>query len=219
MIAAPQKPRATWVVVLGLLAAVAGCATPRVSLARGERSFTRGDYDSVYTRWTRRADDFAFGNLTEILHVSATFEAFEFRWAYVVRYAADHAMNTAERTLLLERSLADSQERHRFVISMATPIYREGDLTSEQSDWRVLLVDSTGHATEPIEVVRIPRPSHDQRIYFPAIHRQRHTFRVAFPVVSADGVPSIDPAAERVTLRFAGAAGTVDLDWNVERGH
>ncbi|MBX7196964.1 MAG: hypothetical protein K1X94_33245 [Sandaracinaceae bacterium] len=196
--------------------ALAACGSPRLSLRPTEHTFTAGDYGSVLGRWTRTADDFDFGHLNEVLHVTATFESYEMRWAYVVRYAADHSMTTEERERLLERTLTDAQARHRFFVTIGAPIFREGDLTSEQSDWRVLLVDANGHQTEPVELLRIVRPSHDMRAYFPSIHRQRHVFRIAFPVVDEDGAPTIAPDSQRVVLRFAGAAGTVNLAWGLD---
>lgn len=198
--------------VLGL----AACGAPRVSLRPTEHAFTASDYGSTLDRWTRTADDFDFGGLSEVLHVTATFESHEMRWAYVVRYAADHSMTTEERERLLERSLGDSQARHRFFVTIGAPIFREGDLTGEQSDWRVLLVDDNGHQTEPVELLRIPRPSRDMRAYFPSIHRQRHVFRIAFPVVDDEGAATIEPTSHRVTLRFAGASGTVNLEWDLD---
>lgn len=201
---------------LGL--ASVGCSSAPLSLRPAEHTFTASNYGSILDRWTRNADDFDFGQLGEVLHVTATFEAHEFRWAYVVRYAADHSMTTEERTRLLERSLADSGERHRFFVTVGAPIYREGDLTGEQSDWRVLLVDANGHQTDPVEVLRIPRPSRDMRAYFPSIHRQRHIFRIAFPVVDEGGARTIEPGSDHVVLRFAGASGTVDLRWDLD-GH
>jgi hypothetical protein len=202
--------------LLGALAALAACGSPRLSLRPTEHAFTANDYGSVLDRWTRTADDFDFGRLGEVLHVTATFESREMRWAYVVRYAADHSMTTEERTRLLERSLADSETRHRFFVTTGAPVFREGDLTGEQADWRVLLVDSNGHQTEPVELLRIPRPSHDMRVYFPSIHRQRHVFRIAFPVVDDNGAATIEPGSERVVLRFAGSGGTVNLAWDLD---
>lgn len=216
-----DRPR-SWAFSRVLVAAAAlaisgaACGSPTLSLRPTEHTFTASDYGSALGRWTRSADDFDFGRLTEVLHVTATFESHEMRWAYVVRYAADHSMTTEERARLLERSLDDAETRHRFFVTVGAPIFREGDLTGEQSDWRVLLVDDNGHQTEPVELLRIPRPSRDMRAYFPAIHRQRHVFRIAFPVVDDEGAPTISPGSHKVTLRFAGASGTVNLEWNLD---
>lgn len=201
-------------VVLALL--LAACGGAPLSLREGVRSFTPSDYDGVYSRWTRSADEFDFGRLGEVLHVTATFESWEFRWAYVVRWAGDHSLPTADRTVMLDQSLADARQRHRFFLTLAVPVFREGDLTGRQSDIRVVLVDPDGHQAEPVELERISRPSADQRAYFPSIHRQRHTFRMAFPVLHEDGTPTIPNGATYVILRFAGSAGTVDLRWDLE---
>lgn len=197
------------------LVAVA-CGAPRVTLVESPRSFTEGDYGGVYGRWTRSADEFDFGRLGEVLHVTATFESWEFRWAYVVRYAHDHSFTTEERTHLLEESLADARTRHRFFVTLAVPIYREGDLTGALSDIRVLLVEPGGRQFEPVELVRINRGAADQRRYFPSIHRQRHIFRIAFPVLDEGGAATIPASADHVVLRFAAAAGRVDLRWDLE---
>lgn len=208
---------ASSVSALALVLGVAGCGATYVPMREGTRAFTADDYGAQYGRWTRSADEFEFGRLAEILHVTATFQAWEFRWAYVVRYAQDHSFTTEERTRLLEESLADARSRHRFFFTMAVAQWRDGDLTGPQSDWRVLLVDSTGRQSEPVELTRIQRPSADQRTYFPSINRQRHTYRIAFPTQMADGTPTISEGAEHVILRFAGSAGTVDLKWEIER--
>lgn len=197
---------------------VAACGPGSVPLRESPRTYTASDYNSVYRRWTRNGDNFEFGRLTEILHVSATFESWEFRWAYVIRYAHDHSMTVDERQNVLEESLEDSRARHRFFVTASTPRWREGDLTSRQSDWRVLMIDSTGLQTEPVELTKVDRPAADLRAYFPQINRQRHTFRIAFPVRQPDGGTTIAASAEYVLLRFAGAAGIVDLRWDLDNG-
>ena len=93
--------------IAALLAALtlAACGTTAVSIRPAARSFTPDDYDDIYGRWTRAEDEFAFGRLEDILHVTATFESWEFRWAYVIRYAADYALQTeAWRVLLVDAS-------------------------------------------------------------------------------------------------------------------
>ncbi len=208
--------RVVLAIALLLVLAAASCGPGAVSVRESTRAFTASDYGGIYDRWTRSADEFDFGRLSEVLHVTATFESWEFRWAYVVRYAADHSLTTDERTRTLEQSLADARDRHRFLVTVGVPIFREGDLTSTYSDVRVVLVDPEGRQTTPSEILRIGRPSTDQRIYFPSINRQRHTFRIAFPTVGEDGVPTIPEDARRITLRFAGALGTVDLHWDLD---
>jgi hypothetical protein len=199
-----------------LLVSAASCGGRRLPMRPSSRSFTPGDYTNIYTDWTRETDEFAFGRLQDLLHVTATFESWEFRWAYVVRYAADYSLATDERTRLLRSSLADAQERHRFFVTMLGNIYRESDLTDERSAWRVLLVDEEGRQTRPIEIARMRRPGAAERVYFPSVSTQRQTFRIAFPTQHPDGTPVIAPDAGHVILRFTGAEGAVDLRWDFD---
>jgi hypothetical protein len=196
--------------------ALAACGGRQLPIRPASRSFTAGDYESLYGDWTRASDEFSFGRLEDVLHVTATFESWEFRWAYVVRYAADYSLRTEERTRLLRSSLADAQERHRFFVTLLGNRYRESDLTDPRSAWRVLLVDDRGRQTRPIEISRLRRPGAAERVYFPSVSPQRHTFRIAFPTHHNDGTPVIAPDSTHVILRFTGAEGAVDLRWDLD---
>jgi hypothetical protein len=203
--------------VLLLGVAAAGCATTKVSLRPEPRSFTARDYEGVYDAWTRDADAFEFGRLSDILNVTATFQSWEFRWAYVVRYAEDHSMRTEERAEMLRASLADARERHRFFVTMSGQKWRESDLTADETVWRVMLVDEAGEQTVPVEIERVERPGSALQAYFPSVSPFRHAFRIVFPVRRADGSPTIRDDARLAILRFTGPLGTVDLTWEFEQ--
>jgi hypothetical protein len=180
------------------------------------RSYTARDYDGVYRSWTREADEFAFGRLTDVLNVTATFQSWEFRWAYVVRYAEDHGLRTEERAEMLRATLADARERHRFFVTLSGPLWRESDLTSDDSVWRVVLVDERGEQTVPIEIERVDRPGTNVSAYYPSVSPFRQTFRIVFPAKRADNTATIPDAAKKAILRFMGPLGTVELTWELE---
>jgi hypothetical protein len=190
-----------------------GCGSTPITLRPEPRSFTATDYENVYRAWTRDADQFEFGRLSDVLNVTATFQSWEFRWAYVVRYAEDYGMRTDDRSEMLRATLADAGEHHRFFVTLSGQRFREGDLTSDDSAWRVILVDEDGAQTVPIEVEKVDRPDAATRTYFPSVSAFRHSFRIVFPAQRPDGSPTIPPGAKRVFLRFTGALGTVDLEW------
>ena len=206
---------ATFPIAVSLSLGLVACATSRLSVRPAPRAFTADDYDDVYRAWTRSADEFSFGRLADVLHVTATFESWEFRWAYVARYARDHSVTTDERAAMLRETLSDAKAHHRFFITLAGPRFRESDLAHDRSAWRVLLIDDRGHRTEPSEIVRLRRYGAQERHYFPSVSQQRTAARITFDAVDRNGSPTIDPTAERVTLRFAGAPGTVDLSWDL----
>ena len=192
---------------------MAACASRPITLQTGPRSLTPDDYFDVYEAWTRTDDDFEWSEFEDVLHVSATFESWEFRWAYVVRYAADHSLEGDTRNELLRATLTDARQNHRFFVTLAGPVFREQDLSSPRSAWRIVMVDLDGRQVEPIEIEQVRRPTAAERVYFPSISSFRQTFRIVFPVTHPDGSPTIDPNTPTAILRFAGARGQVDLRW------
>lgn len=205
--------------LLGILAAIllSACGARPISLSGGPRAFTANDYESIYDAWTREIDEFAFGRLSSVLHATVTMQSKEFRWAYVVRYAADYSLSTETRTEMLSASLADADANHRFFLTFVGQNFRESDLTSDRSAWRVMLVDGAGRTTAPTAIERIGQPSAAERTYFPSVSPQRHAFRLVFPIVDANGLPVIPEDAREVRMRFAGPGGNVDLVWTLAR--
>jgi hypothetical protein len=192
---------------------LAACAAPVVSLKPAARSYTADDYDDVYGRWTREARPFDFGQLRSVLNVTATFEAREFRWAYVVRYADDYGLATDARNAMLSASLADAEHHHRFFVTLGGAKPRDLDLTDEEGAWRVLLLDDRGRQVRPIEIENLSKGRASQRVYFPSLSPFRRAFRLVFPAHHDDGYPTIPPEALFAVLRFTGPEGHVDLKW------
>lgn len=190
-----------------------GCGGGSVSMRPQPRAFTASDYEQVYDDWTREADVFGFGDLTDVLNATATFQGWEFRWAYVVRYAADHGFRTEDRADMLRASLADAQQRHRFFVTLSGTRWRETDLANDNSAWRVLLIDEEDDQTVPLEVERLHRPGANIASYYPSVSTFRHAFRIVFPSHREDGTAVIPDNARFVILRFTGPLGTVDLKW------
>ncbi|MFW6050018.1 MAG: bactofilin family protein [Myxococcota bacterium] len=194
-----------------------GCAARPLTLKPEPRAFTADDYADVYEAWTRDAKKFAMSELSDVLHVTATFESWEFRWAYVVRYARDYGLSPETRDEMLRATLADAREHHRFFVTLSGRRYRESDLTGARSAWRVLLVDDQGRQTVPSEIEKVRRPDPATRVYFPSISSFRQAFRISFPARREDGSASIPAGAERVFLRLTGPRGRVDLEWELTR--
>ena len=193
-----------------------GCGPPPISLDPSPREFYEGSYDDVYDAWTRSEEAFKWTDLADILYVTATFESWEFRWAYVIRYAYDFSIEPPVRNEMLQANLSSSRQEHRFFVTMAGFDWRESNITSKQSAWRVLLVAPDGHQTVPISMERIRRPTALERVYFPSISSYRHAFRLSFPAVDAEGRRSIPDGADHIVLRFTGARGRVDLRWDFQ---
>ena len=202
---------------IALLGAPA-CASSTVSLSEGPREYVAVDYDSVLKKWTRSAQLTSLNAMDNVLTVSATYESWDFRWAYAVRYAEDYRLTVDQRHALLERSLAETRERHEFYLALYAQKHKWNDLTDEHPAWIVRLVDDAGTETAPSEIQVIRKPNAIELTYFPYTTPWRSAFRLTFPRVRADGRPTIPPEARWFGLRFAGPQGNQEVVWEIQKG-
>lgn len=203
-----------WAVVVWAM--TAGCAEQRTSLATGPRAYVASDYDDVLKRWTRTASLVTMTELDDLLTVTSTFESWDFRWAYVVRYAEDYRLTVDQRRVLLDKALGETRESHRFYVALYGTNRKWADLTKSNSSWIVRLIDDEGSETAPTRIEAIPKPTALEYTYFPYTSVWRQVFRITFPVTAPDGRPTIAPRARWLGLRFAGAEGNRELKWQIE---
>ena len=196
--------------------ALGGCASPTVTLVEGPREYVATDYDAVLDRWTRTERMFSLPELENHLTVTATFESWDFRWAYVVRYVQDYRLTIEQRRKLMESALDETRQKHQFFIALYGGERRYNDLTKPNSAWIVRLIDDTGNETAPQEIVAIRKPNVIERSYFPYNTTFRQAFRIRFPRVTPEGRPTISPKAKWFGVRFAGAQGNSELVWNID---
>lgn len=195
------------------------CSDPKVSLATGPREYTDSDYAQVLERWTRTKNLIEVSELDNLLTVTATFESWDFRWAYVVKYANDYRLTVEQRRTLLEKTLAETQDSHRFYVALYGTNHRWADLTRANSSWIVRLIDDEGNETAPLSIELISRPGPLEKRYFPYSTVWRHVFRIKFPTTTPNGQPTIAADARWFGLRFAGAEGNQELRWELGEGN
>jgi hypothetical protein len=198
--------------------ATSACAEPKVSLATGPREYTDSDYAQVLERWTRTRNLVSLSELDTLLTVTATYESWDFRWAYVVRYANDYRLTVEQRRVLLEKTLNETRDRHQFYIALYGTNRRWTDLTKPNTAWIVRLIDDRGDETAPSTIEYIPKPGAIERTYFPYTTVWRQAYRIQFPRVAPDGRPTVAPESKWFGLRFAGAEGNEELHWDLEQG-
>jgi hypothetical protein len=196
--------------------ALGGCATQTVTLAEGPREYVATDYDKVLDHWTRTERLFSLPELETYLTATATFESYDFRWAYVIRYVQDYRLTLEQRKRLLEKALDETRLRHQFFVALYGGERKYNDLTKPDSAWIVRLIDDTGNETAPQEIVAIKKPNALERNYFPYNTKFRQAFRIRFPRTTADGRPTISAQAKWFGLRFAGVQGNTELVWAVD---
>jgi hypothetical protein len=208
-----------WLVArrLAPLAALAlcACAEAKVSLTTGPREYVPSDYSFILKRWTREQSLIQLSELDDKLTVTATFESWDFRWAYVVRYAADYRLTVEQRRNILERTLRETEDDHEFYVALYGTNWRWTDLSRPTSAWIVRLIDDQGNETAPSKIEPIVKPGPLERRYFPYTTVWRRAFRIRFPRFSGDGRPTIAENAQWFGVRFAGAEGNEELRWEL----
>jgi hypothetical protein len=193
-----------------------GCAPPAVQISPGAREYVAADYDSVLRRWTRTENLISLSALDNFLTATATYESWDFRWAYVVRYAEDYRLTVDQRHALLQSSLAETEQHHQFYVALYAQKPGWSDLTADNPAWIVRLIDDRGNETAPSEIKRIKKPGAIELTYFPYTTPWRATHRIRFPVRTLDGRPTIAQSAHWLGLRFAGPQGNQQLLWEIE---
>jgi hypothetical protein len=187
-----------------------------VQLGQGAREYVATDYESVLRRWTRTESLISIGELDNFLTATATYQSWDFRWAYVVRYAEDYRLTVDQTHALLETSLAESNTYHQFYVALYAQKHTWSDLTVENAPWIVRLIDDQGSETAPSEIKRITRPGALELTYFPYTTPWRTVHQIRFPVLTLDGRPTVSAHARSLGLRFAGAQGHQQLLWQLD---
>jgi hypothetical protein len=202
-----------WLLAVAIASMTPACGpTRQVSLREGPREYVGADYDAILRRWTRGDRLYSFQGVDDVLSVDSTFESWDFRWSYVIRYAEDYRLTIEQRRDLLATALEDSRKYHQFFISLYGSRPREGELSGDKPPWVVRLADDKGHVTAPEQILPIKKPGVLERTYFPYVTPWRQTFRVRFPATSAAG-PTIAADARLAALRFSGPLGNLELHW------
>jgi hypothetical protein len=212
-----SRARLTIAALALAVCAATGCSPTVVSLREGPREYVATDYEDVLDRWTRTEDMITLSQLDNLLEATATFESWDFRWAYVVRYSENYRLTLEQRKKLLDQTLDETKESHHFFVAITGGNRRFNDLTKPNSAWIVRLIDSTGNETAPEDIVAIKKPNAIEQTYYPYITIFHQAFRIKFPRFGPDGKPTISPDAEWFGLRVAGAQGNSELVWVVDR--
>jgi hypothetical protein len=181
----------------------------------GPREYVADDYDSVLRRWTRTESLISLSALDNFLTATATYESWDIRWAYVVRYAEDYRLTVDQRHALLERSLAETEQYHQFYVAVYAQRYRWSDLTAKIPACIGRVKDVLGYESAPSVIEHIMRRGAIEQTYFPYTTPWRMTHRIRFPVLTLDGRKTISDRAHWMGLRFAGAQGNQRLLWAI----
>src|SRR5579863_2356315 len=145
-----------------LLLATAGvtCASQKqfaVDFSETPRDYLPRDYQGVYERWTRH--DYADHDYVDkALEVWATFKSWDFREAFIEKYASIYSLPDAKRSELRQGQREEYHTAYEFHLIAQSTSWDWNDLEKQNSPWRLTLVDALGHElpSEPVRIEKLP---------------------------------------------------------------
>jgi len=204
--------------LLALAALLGGCASsvPRyVDFSDTNRNFRSEDYEPVFTRWSRHAKAVVVHQGT-VIESWAIYKSWEFRQAYVERYAKIYNLGDTERTALLNAQREASRQTYEFHVAVQMTNYKWNDLDKANSPWRISLVDGAGAEIAPrrIELLKLPELYETQ--FFPNRTEFSQTYLIRFTRAEGETSGFGGPASGRITLRIASPMARNELVWEAK---
>ena len=196
-----------------------GCRSGRpvlLDFSEGPRSFVASDYWEVFNQWTRH-ERLVSANEGTIIEIWATLKSWEYREAYVQKYAQMYALSTAAKAGLRASELKKCKESYELHLTVQTSDYRSNDLEKNDSPWRLSLVDGTGDEIfqKEVEALRLPIPY--EEAFFPEKTSFSRAYTARFDREEPSQTFGFGGAASgEITLRGRGPLGGIELTWQAK---
>lgn len=188
-----------------------GCASQKevvVDFSESPRHFVAKDYDDVYKRWTRHQQ--VLDEADVALEVWGTFKSWEFRDAYVERYAHVYSLSDSDRETLRKAQQDSFAAAYEFHVTAQSTSFKWNDLEKASSAWRTTLVDALGHELPSSSIKIVKLPDAYEREFFPQKTPFTKTYAIRF---IAEGAEFVGMRSGSITLRIASPIGRVELVW------
>jgi hypothetical protein len=191
-----------------------GCAAPGprpVDFTDSTRNFGPGDYDRIYKAWSRHTR--VVKDVGTVIELWAVLKGWEFRQAFVERYARVYGISDGEKRALYTAQLEASQRDYEFHVVAQMTEWRWNDLERPTSPWRLSLVDGAGVEVAPrnIQLLRLPDLYESQ--LFPDRTPFSRTYVVRFDRVAAQAAGFSGVRTGVISLRAMSPLARADLVW------
>jgi hypothetical protein len=201
--------------LLGLLGGCASSVPKYVDFSDTNRNLRAEDYERISTQWTRHAKAVVVYQGT-VIETWAVYKSWEFRQAYVERYAKVYSLAEAERTALYNSQRDAAGQTYEFHIAVQMTNYKWNDLDKDRSPWRISLVDGAGAEIAPRRVELLKLPELYETQFFPNKTEFSQTYLIRFNRADAETSGFTGPASGRITLRIASPLAKNELVWEAK---
>jgi hypothetical protein len=192
----------------------AGCGQQKyaaVDFSDTPRDYVGKDYERVYERWTRHQK--MIEEVDVALEVWATYKSWDFREAYIERYAEIYSLSDDDKKTLRGAQQDVARTTYEFHVTAQATNYKWNDLEKASSAWRTTLVDALGHELAPVSVrvEKLPGPYED--VFFPEKTPFTRGYAIRFDA-PADATAFAGTKSGSLTLRIASPMGRIELEWH-----
>jgi hypothetical protein len=202
---------------LGLVAALVGCAATRtqtVDFSETARTYRYEDYPAVFEAWTRHAK--LVQDVGTVMEVWATFKSWDFRQAYVAKYAKTYDLAEGERAELAKSQRDIARAVYEIHLVAQSTNDRWNDLANRSSPWRLTLLDGTGAELAPTTIKIEKLPDAYESEFFPARTPFSKSYAVRFVRPEGTSDAFVGPASGRLILRLASPVGKLEVVWEAK---
>jgi hypothetical protein len=184
---------------------------PKVDFSESARNFRAEDYPNVFKLWSRHSK--VISDQGTVIEAWALYKSWEWRQAYIERYAKVYNLTDSERQTLYRSQLEALRAAYEFHVTVQTTNYKWNDLDKETSPWRVSLVDARGAEVAPKRIEPLRLPELYEMDFFPNKTEFTRTYVIRFARADADAVGFTGPGSGLMTLRFASPVARAEAAW------
>jgi hypothetical protein len=200
-----------------LVAALAGCASSRpqtVDFSDATKSYRSDDYPKVFDAWTRHYK--LVQDIGTVLEVWGTFMSWDFRQAYVAKYAKVYDLAPGEREQLAKAQRETARAVYEIHLVAQSTNDKWVDFDKSSSPWRMTLIDGTGAELAPTSIKLQKLPDIYENEFFPTRTPFSRTYTVRFVRPEGGEETFVGPRSGRLILRIASPVGKVDVSWETK---
>jgi hypothetical protein len=194
-----------------------GCATSRapvVDFSEETKSYRQDDYPAAFEAWTRHAK--LVQDIGTAIEIWATFKSWDFRQAYVAKYAKVYDLADAEREQVSKSQQETARAVYEIHLVAQSTTDRWNDLDRRTSPWRITLLDGTGAELAPTSIKVEKLPEVYETEFFPTRTLFSKTYTLRFVRPEGAGESFIGPQSGRMILRVASPIGKVEVAWEAK---
>jgi len=201
-----------------MFALLAGCATsspPPVDFSEATKNYRKDDYPAAFEAWTRHGKLVQY-DVGTTMELWATFKSWDFRQAYVAKYARVYDLADSERDQLSKSQRETARAIYEIHMVAQSTTDRWNDLDRRNSPWRITLLDGTGAELAPTSIKVEKLPEVYEYEFFPTRTLFSKTYTVRFVRPDGAGDAFLGPQSGRMILRVASPIGKVEVVWEAK---